>query len=113
MYGGHQQARKLAQAGINTTAIADSAIFAMMARVNKVCHALNSQHEPGDFRLDILSGLLVFVCEDVLLWQMCCWTLSSGRSPIAWHTSPAKRFPPACSMSGSSQAWIISCTSLC
>ena len=36
MYGGHQQARKLAQAGINTTAIADSAIFAMMARVNKV-----------------------------------------------------------------------------
>ena len=37
MYGGHQQARQLAQAGINTTAIADSAIFAMMARVNKVC----------------------------------------------------------------------------
>ena len=36
MYGGHQQARQLAQAGINTTAIADSAIFAMMARVNKV-----------------------------------------------------------------------------
>ena len=35
-YGGHQMARKLAQAGINTTAIADSAIFAMMARVNKV-----------------------------------------------------------------------------
>ena len=38
MYGVHQQDRKLAQAGINTTAIADSAIFAMMARVNKVCH---------------------------------------------------------------------------
>lgn len=35
-YGGHQHARKLAQAGINTTAIADSSIFAMMARVNKV-----------------------------------------------------------------------------
>ena len=35
-YGGHQHACKLAQAGINTTAIADSAIFAMMARVNKV-----------------------------------------------------------------------------
>ncbi|KAL3162511.1 hypothetical protein ABBQ32_010168 [Trebouxia sp. C0010 RCD-2024] len=35
-YGGHQMARKLAQAGISTTAIADSAIFAMMARVNKV-----------------------------------------------------------------------------
>ena len=35
-YGGHHMARKLAQAGINTTAIADSAIFAMMARVNKV-----------------------------------------------------------------------------
>lgn len=35
-YGGHLMARKLAQAGINTTAIADSAIFAMMARVNKV-----------------------------------------------------------------------------
>ena len=38
VYGGHQQARSLAQAGINTTAIADSAIFAMMARVNKVSH---------------------------------------------------------------------------
>ena len=35
-YGGHQMARNLAQAGISTTAIADSAIFAMMARVNKV-----------------------------------------------------------------------------
>ncbi len=35
-YGGHKLARSLAEAGIDTTAIADSAIFAMMARVNKV-----------------------------------------------------------------------------
>lgn len=35
-YGGHQMARELAQAGIVTTAICDSATFAMMARVNKV-----------------------------------------------------------------------------
>ena len=35
-YGGHKLARALAEAGIESTAIADSAIFAMMARVNKV-----------------------------------------------------------------------------
>ena len=35
-YGGHKLARDLAEAGIQTTAIADSAIFGMMARVNKV-----------------------------------------------------------------------------
>jgi len=35
-YGGHKLARSLAEAGIDTTAIADSTIFAMMARVNKV-----------------------------------------------------------------------------
>ena len=33
--GGHDMAAQLAAAGINTTAIADSAIFALMARVNK------------------------------------------------------------------------------
>eukprot|EP00884_Botryococcus_braunii_P001910 jgi/Botrbrau1/1171/Bobra.0162s0058.2 len=35
-YGGHKMARELARAGIVTTAICDSATFAMMARVNKV-----------------------------------------------------------------------------
>lgn len=30
-------ARKLADAGIQVTAISDSAVFAMMARANKVC----------------------------------------------------------------------------
>ena len=35
-YGGHELARKLAAAGLHTTAIPDAAIFAMMARVNKV-----------------------------------------------------------------------------
>ncbi len=35
-YGGQELARKLAQAGLQTTAIPDAAIFAMMARVNKV-----------------------------------------------------------------------------
>ena len=40
---GHAMARELADAGIRTTAIADAAIYAMMARVNKVvvsAHAL-------------------------------------------------------------------------
>jgi hypothetical protein len=44
-YGGHKLARSLAEAGIDTTAIADSAIFAMMARVNKVTPCLPS-HPP-------------------------------------------------------------------
>lgn len=35
-YGGHRMAAELARAGLHTTAIADSAIFALMARVNKV-----------------------------------------------------------------------------
>ena len=34
---GHSTAVALAEAGINTTLIADAAVFAMMARVNKVC----------------------------------------------------------------------------
>ncbi len=34
-YGGQRMARDLARAGLQTTAIPDSAIFAMMARVNK------------------------------------------------------------------------------
>lgn len=34
-YDGHRMARKLADAGVQTTLIADSAVFAMMARVNK------------------------------------------------------------------------------
>ncbi|CAK0782653.1 hypothetical protein CVIRNUC_005852 [Coccomyxa viridis] len=42
-HGGQELARRLAQAGMHTTLIPDSAIFAMMARVNKVlvgAHAL-------------------------------------------------------------------------
>ena len=35
-HGGQELARRLAQAGLHTTLIPDSAIFAMMARVNKV-----------------------------------------------------------------------------
>jgi len=41
-FTGHEMAGKLAKEGIDTTLIPDSAIFAMMARVNKVilsCHA--------------------------------------------------------------------------
>lgn len=34
-YGGQRMARELARIGLQTTAILDSAIFAMMARVNK------------------------------------------------------------------------------
>lgn len=35
-HGGQDLAKRLAQAGLHTTLIPDSAIFAMMARVNKV-----------------------------------------------------------------------------
>lgn len=35
-YAGHKMAKQLAAAGIQTTAISDSAIFAMMARINMV-----------------------------------------------------------------------------
>jgi translation initiation factor eIF-2B subunit beta len=34
-YGGHELAARLAAGGVQTTAIPDAAIFAMMARVNK------------------------------------------------------------------------------
>lgn len=45
-YDGHAMASQLSQAKVQTTLIADSAVFAMMARVNKV------RYEPrhcGDF----------------------------------------------------------------
>lgn len=41
-YGGHELARNLAEAGISTLVVSDAAVFALMARVNKVivgCHA--------------------------------------------------------------------------
>ncbi len=38
-FQGHMMARELADAGVLTTAIPDSAIYAMMARVNKVSAA--------------------------------------------------------------------------
>lgn len=41
-YGGHELAKNLAAAGINTLVVSDAAVFALMARVNKViigCHA--------------------------------------------------------------------------
>lgn len=44
-YGGHQVCQKLAAAGVETLLIADAAIFALMARVNKViigCHAVTA-----------------------------------------------------------------------
>ena len=43
-HGGQELARRLAGAGMHTTLIPDSAIFAMMARVNKVA----PQHRPSD-----------------------------------------------------------------
>lgn len=36
-YEGHRLASELSQLGIQTTLIPDCAVFAMMARVNKVC----------------------------------------------------------------------------
>ncbi len=41
-YGGQRMARDLARAGLQTTAIPDSAIFAMMARVNKARGSVRS-----------------------------------------------------------------------
>lgn len=41
-YGGHELGRNLATAGIDTLVVSDAAVFALMARVNKViigCHA--------------------------------------------------------------------------
>lgn len=35
-YDGHIMAKKLAEAGVQATLISDSAVFAMMARANKV-----------------------------------------------------------------------------
>ncbi len=46
-YDGHLMAKKLSDSGIQTTLIADSAVFAMMARANKVflpCHAVRAKH---------------------------------------------------------------------
>lgn len=45
VYGGHQLCKTLASAGVETLLIADAAIFALMARVNKViigCHAVTA-----------------------------------------------------------------------
>jgi translation initiation factor eIF-2B subunit beta len=36
-FGGHGLSMEMAQLGVPTTLIPDAAIFAMMARVNKVC----------------------------------------------------------------------------
>lgn len=44
-YGGHQLCKTLAAAGVETLLISDAAIFALMARVNKViigCHAVTA-----------------------------------------------------------------------
>lgn len=39
---GHMMAKKLSEAGIQTTVITDAAIFAMMARVNQVPQSLST-----------------------------------------------------------------------
>ncbi len=55
-YDGQAMARQLAEAGVQTTLIADSAVFAMMARANKV-----SYH-----RL-VVQPSIVVVCSDCRL----------------------------------------------
>ena len=52
-YGGHKLAKALAAAGISTTAIPDSAIFAMMARVNKVTFSSNFMFWPNPHSLKL------------------------------------------------------------
>ena len=56
-HGGQELARRLAQAGLHTTLIPDSAIFAMMARVNKVllCHPHLSCSSPAGILTTNLS----------------------------------------------------------
>uniref|UniRef100_F7AM21 Translation initiation factor eIF2B subunit beta n=1 Tax=Ciona intestinalis TaxID=7719 RepID=F7AM21_CIOIN len=45
LYHGHELAKSLASKGIETTVITDTAIFAIMSRVNKVNHRLKSCHK--------------------------------------------------------------------
>lgn len=45
-YGGQALAMQMAQLGVPTTLIPDAAIFAMMARVNKVCCPLLFSPQP-------------------------------------------------------------------
>ncbi len=62
-YNGHLMARKLAEAGIQTTVIADASVFAMMARANKVAAApcallclARAQESPERRWLQVLVG---------------------------------------------------------
>lgn len=59
-YGGQRMARELARIGLQTTAILDSAIFAMMARVNK------ARPDSLRGRESFLRCAWVWVCGDVM-----------------------------------------------
>ena len=58
-HGGQELAKRLAQAGMHTTLIPDSAIFAMMARVNKVAllYVLLADISPAAHSTDTLKLL--------------------------------------------------------
>lgn len=83
-FGGHKLARALAEAGIESTAIADSAIFAMMARVNKVCPLdtsmlSNPQMKTGSSNeVQVLSTSLVLSKLRSTLEFLIFWILKTG-----------------------------------
>lgn len=62
-YGGHRMAAELARAGLHTTAIADSAIFALMARVNKVILGARALLANGGIMSDVGSHVVALAAK--------------------------------------------------
>jgi translation initiation factor 2B subunit (eIF-2B alpha/beta/delta family) len=59
-FDGHTMARQLADAKVQTTLIADSAVFAMMARANKVRHGWTA---------DTVFMFIAFPYLSILWWE--------------------------------------------
>lgn len=73
-YQGQQMARELAALGIHATLVADAAVFAMMARVNKVCGVVQCVYgwvciglEGADTAVPAMMARINKVCSGV--WQ--------------------------------------------
>lgn len=84
-FGGHKLARALAEAGIESTAIADSSIFAMMARVNKVSTSQGIAQHPSHLHVvfEAVWETCIACCEQM-------WThkenMSEGLFQCAVHS---------------------------
>ncbi len=78
---GQVMARRLAELGLQTTLIADCAIFAMMARVNKVCLAADLESWSGSSGSQAMPSCLTTVvgacggaCGPGQRWRLgACW----------------------------------------